>query len=310
MIQKTLYTLKTLYRQDLKVDGYQFGGNEKTVCIVGAIRGNEYQQIYVCSRLIRALQTLEEHGLINGNHGILVIPSVNHFSMNVGKRFWATDNTDINRMFPGYDQGETTQRIADGLFSQVKDYQYGIQFASFYLPGDFVPHIRLMDTGFQDEQMAAQFGLKYIIKRKPNPIDTTTLNYNWQIWNTKAFSLYTSETDCIDETSAQEAVSAVLHFLEKQGVVNCTRHSGYISDVVCEETMVPIIAQAGGIYHRLCHPGDLVRKGGLMAQVIDPYTGEIVLNIEAPIDGTVFFAHKAPLIMGHTVAFRIIEDRY
>ena len=29
--------------------------------------------------------------------------------------------------------------------------------------------------------------------RKPEPIDTTTLNYNWQTWETNAFSVYTKE---------------------------------------------------------------------------------------------------------------------
>ena len=62
---------------------------------------------------------------------ILVIPSINHHAMNIGKRFWPVDNTDINRMFPGYDLGETTQRIAAGVFEKVKDYDYGIQFARF-----------------------------------------------------------------------------------------------------------------------------------------------------------------------------------
>jgi hypothetical protein len=33
-------------------------------------------------------------------------------------------------MFPGYDAGETTQRIAAGVFEKIKDYEYGIQFAS------------------------------------------------------------------------------------------------------------------------------------------------------------------------------------
>lgn len=41
--------------------------------------------------------------------------------MNIKKRFWPTDNTDINRMFPGYDLGETTQRIAAGVFEVIKD---------------------------------------------------------------------------------------------------------------------------------------------------------------------------------------------
>ena len=67
----------------------------------------------------------------------------------------------MNRMFPGYMQGETTQRIAGALFDAVKGYRYGIHFASFYLPGDFVPHVRIMDTGYQTSSLGNLFGLPY-----------------------------------------------------------------------------------------------------------------------------------------------------
>lgn len=57
------------------------------------------------------------------------------------------------------------------------------------------------------------FGLPYVVMRTPKPIDTTTLNYNWQIWESNAFSVYTKETAHIDEDSAAQAVSAVLRYL-------------------------------------------------------------------------------------------------
>ena len=114
MKQETLFTLDTPYRQSFNIEGFRFGRGEKCCAIVGAIRGNEIQQMYTCSLLIRELKRLEQQGAIKNE--ILVIPCVNQFSMNVGSRFWAMDNTDINRMFPGYDRGETTQRIADAVF--------------------------------------------------------------------------------------------------------------------------------------------------------------------------------------------------
>lgn len=51
--------------------------------------------------------------------------------MNIHKRFWPVDNTDVNRMFSGYDKGETTQRIAADIFEAVSGYDYGIQLARF-----------------------------------------------------------------------------------------------------------------------------------------------------------------------------------
>ena len=41
MRKEVLYTLKGLYREDFEIEGYRFGGGEKSACIVGAMRGNE-----------------------------------------------------------------------------------------------------------------------------------------------------------------------------------------------------------------------------------------------------------------------------
>ena len=43
MVKKELYTLKGYNREDFNITGYSFGSGEKAACIVGAIRGNEYQ---------------------------------------------------------------------------------------------------------------------------------------------------------------------------------------------------------------------------------------------------------------------------
>ena len=119
MNKRLIYEMKGLYRDAFRVTGYEFGTGEKSLCIVGSSRGNEVQQLYCCSRLVRKMKQLEEEGRIVDGHKILILPSINPYSMNIQKRFWPTDNTDINRMFPGYDLGETTQRIADGVSQDI-----------------------------------------------------------------------------------------------------------------------------------------------------------------------------------------------
>ena len=174
--------------------------------------------------LASALRELEHNGCINNNKGIMVIPCVNYYGMNIGKRFWPVDNTDINRKFPGMDYGDTTERIAAGVLSAIRDYSYGIQFASFYMTGEFVPHVRMMETGYQNASLANLFGMPYVVVRKPRPIDTKTLNYNWQNEMTAAFSVYTNKNDEIDETSARQAVASVLRFLMRMGIIKYEGH--------------------------------------------------------------------------------------
>ena len=192
MFQEVIHTVKAPYRDDMPILGFRFGKGDKAACIVGPTRGNEIQQLYICSQLVKELSRLEKTGAILNNNEILVIPTINQFSINVEKRFWAMDKSDINRMFPGDVKGETTQRIAAGVFEAVKGYSYGIQFASFHTPGEFIPHVRMMETGHESISLANLFGLPYVLTKKPHPFDTGTLNYCWQlIGNECIFCLYT-----------------------------------------------------------------------------------------------------------------------
>ena len=286
MKKETLFEIKAIYRDDFRVTGYTFGEGEKALCIIGSMRGNENQQLYCCSRLVARLKRLEEDGAIIPGRQIMVIPCANPYSINTKKRFWCTDNTDINRMFPGYSQGETTQRIAAGIFEAVKGWQYGIQFASFYMPGAFVPHIRMMETGYQNTELACEFGLPYVVLHKPRPFDTATLNYNWQIWATQAFSLYTTNTARVDEESALQAENAVLNFMSRRGLIRCHARGGFHSEVICTSDFISVRADHSGFLKCLVTPGQTVEKGQLLARILDPYEGCVLSELAAPCAGS------------------------
>ncbi|MGN0154326.1 MAG: M14 family metallopeptidase [Lachnospiraceae bacterium] len=306
MRREILFELSSPYRDDFRIRGYHFGRGEKAVCIVGATRGNEIQQVYIAGQLIKRLKEIEkEKRMIEGKE-ILIVPSLNPFSMNIGKRFWTQDNTDINRMFPGYNLGETTQRIAAGVFENIKDYGIGIQFASFYISGDFIPHVRMMKTGLENVEMAKDFSLPYIAVRDPRPFDTTTLNYNWQIWDTNAFSVYAVDTEKIDMEAAELTIESVLTFLGRQGVIDYAPTQTTDPVIVEEEDIFNIKTPKAGLFESLVTVGEKVKEGQPMANVIDPYEGEIVEVLTADRDGRVFFIQDAPFILEKTLAFKMI----
>jgi predicted deacylase len=227
--------------------------------------------------------------------------------MNIGKRFWAVDNMDINRVFPGDEHGDTIKQIAASLFEKVQGYSYGIQFASFYMQGDFIPHVRMMETGYQSASLANLFGMPYVVIRKPKPMDTVTLNYNWQMKGTNAFSIYTNSTDEVDDQSARQAVSSVLRFLTRMGILKYNNHSGYIASVINEYDLLPVKTYDSGFYRRLKNPGDPVFHGDLIAEVLDPCEGFVKSQIFSQTDGIIFFAHTAPMVMGNEVVYKIIR---
>lgn len=303
---ETIYEMPSPYRGDFRIRAFHFGGTAKTVAIVGAMRGDEIQQQYICSRLVALLKGVEQRGSMAQDKGVLVIPSCNPFSMNVGKRFWTMDGTDINRMFPGYDKGETTQRIAAAIFAKLQGFEYGMQMASFYMPGDFVPHVRMLKTGYEDVEGASLFGLPFVTIRRPLPFDTTLLNYNWQIWNTRAYSIYSGQTNAVNDAAGAQTITAIMRFLSKIKVINYrVKTAGYESVLIDESDLVNVTAHAAGIFRLLRGAGTTVSEGDRLAEIVDPYDGSILEKVLAPIDATVFFAHNRPLALEHGLIFRL-----
>lgn len=309
MKKEILYTMSSPYRDDFNIHGYRFGEGKRTLAVVGAIRGDEIQQQYTCASLIKRLEDLERCGALVADHEILVIPSANPFSMNIGKRFWSMDNTDVNRMFPGYDKGETTQRIAAAIFESVKDYTYGIQLASYYIPGEFIPHVRMLNTGYHPEKEAKYFGMPYVYVKNFTPYDTTLLNYNWQIWGVKAFSIYTGNTDKLVEECVESAVEALLRFMVSAGVITASVRPGYHSQVITSADLVSVKSTSSGIFRKLCSAQQSIRKGDLLAEIVDPYDGSLRESLHSPVNGVIFFSQESPLVFEGANLFDIVEER-
>ena len=40
------------------------------------------------------------------------------------------------------------------------------------IQGDYIPHVRMIETGYQSPSLANLFGLQYVVIRKPKPFDT------------------------------------------------------------------------------------------------------------------------------------------
>ncbi len=325
MLEKTLFSIAMPYREDMQVQAFLFGRTEdglvlgqpgvgeerlaeleRAICIVAGLRGDEIQQTYIASRLVHKMRKIEESGQLVAGKLVMVVPCVNTASMNMFRRFWVGDNTDINRMSPGYDKGETTQRIAAGLFKGVQGFKYGVHLSSFYLQGDFLDHARVMLGPGEQGNHGEDFGLPYVLRHVPGSFDTATLHYNWRLWDTEAYTLYTKATDQVDMESAEAIGRACLRFMDARGIIDRPCHAGWRSTVLEEGGLVRVHSDCGGIFLPLVHLGELVSKGTPLAQVTDPLTGELKQTITAPVGGAVFYARHTPLVTERTLVFQMV----
>ena len=310
MEKEELFTMTTAFRGESKIYGFTYGSGEPAACIVGAMRGNEYQQLYICSILSRKLAELEASGDIISGKSIMVIPSLNYSSINAGKKYWVSDDSDINREFPGNPNGTATSRIAYTILERVKQYTYGIQFPSFYLPGKFIPHVRMMRTGHESTNLANLFGLPFVLTADQRAFDETTLNYNWQVSGTEAFSIYSGGTRKINPVYAESAAAAVLRFLSRMGIIKYRSLGGYISSVMEEEEMTNIKADEAGFFMRLVDVNDEVHRGQKLAEIVNPMDGRVLSEVIAPCDGIIFFEQDQPMVYQNVIIYKMVRKMH
>jgi len=301
--RELLVRLESVSRQPFEVWGFRFGQGERTAAIVAGLRGTEALPLHAASRLVRWLQE-HEHRLLPGRE-VLVIPAANPASFNTGRRFWGLDDTDLNRMFPGYEAGETTQRIAGRLMKALEGYSWGVNLTSINHPGTYVPHVRFHRTGWEDLAGARAFGLPDIHLHEPNAQETGSLNYNWQVWNTKAYSLVGGRAFHAESADIRTYDEALLRFLSYVGALS-PRVAAPPGRVWADFDLIRVVTSRAGLFEPLVRPGEFVREGQPLAHVTDALEGRSLETLVSPRSAKVFYALETPLVHAPMVAFTLV----
>lgn len=299
-------TMESPNRAPLKIEGFLFGeenSDAPSLAIVGAMGGEHINQLYVASKLVQYLGEKEKEGKIVGR--ILVIPAVNTYALNMGEKNWPLDKTDINMMFPGYELGETTQRIASRLFDTLRGYNYGIILEGRRDQGMCLPYVKLGQSGYEDLETAQDLGLGFIHHRPHDAVETVMLQYNWQLWETNALSIVFGKNGTIDQSSSNEVQTALLRFMSKRGLLKMAVFEGRRSNIITTDNIMILKASRAGIFISKKRCGTYVKKGETLGKIIDSLSGERIEKITSLCEGIITCQYSYPLIFQNSIAFRI-----
>jgi len=309
MKEEVLFEISSLSRNPLKVKGFRFGreGTTPSCVIVGPMMGTAIDQLWIASQLVRFLR---QHELANAafvKGEILVIPTVNPYSFNMGKNFWPLDNTDIDVMFPGYDKGETTQRIASRLFEKTNNYDYAILLEARKDHVECIPYVEVLESGMNYIEDARAFGLDFIHVKEEMPNDTVSLTYNWNVWNAKAFSLISGKKGVLRKHEANKVFDAIVRFLAKKELIDFSTFEGSHGNLVMPNDVEAIKSSAAGLFDTLANIGDSVVHGQPLARIFNSLDGTLIQTIISPCDGIISCKYDYSLIFQNAIAYRIVK---
>ena len=298
-------------RENFEIPYHDLGPREVTprLALVAGIHGDEVNGIFVLSRLAAFLRGVAagEHAGQTLRERVIIVPAVNVLGLNMRSRRWPFDSTDINRMFPGYDAGETTQRIAHAVLELTRPAHFRIDIHSSNHDFEEVPQVRLYEPHDSERETARYFGLAAIIERPMNRIFTSTIGHAWRACGGENFVLQVGQASVLQPWHCERLFRALVGFLSRTGILHGTPLAEEEEDVHFfgpRQTLPLISAHAGLFVSR--HPvGRWLQAGEVIGQVYDGFHGELQLEITTPTAGMLSGVRRQPLLFEGDLVARI-----
>jgi len=300
--------LESLSREPMVIEGYLFKGTDPDapkVAIIGSMQGDALIPLHASASLVNFLKNKIKAQKILGD--VLIIPSINHYALNISEKFWPLDKTNINMMFPGFDQGETTQRIAQKVFEAIKDYNYGVVLETRTDQSICIPYLMLLKSSWEDMQGAQNFGLKIIHHKELESIDTVTLQYNWQLWGTKAYSIMCPAEQKIDEEISKEIIQSMIRFMNENKIIKYPIFKEYNSNILQSKNIYTIKSPNSGKFISTKSLGSYITKGEVLGKIIDSLNGEVIHQFKSKVDGKLLCVFNNALVNENAIVYKIAK---
>ena len=302
MTTPTLLRMSAPLRDDFAIPYHDFGpaGVVPTLALVAGLHGNEVNGVFVLSRLADFLRRIAEGRQSNQQltARIVVVPAVNVLGVNTRSRRWPFDKTDINRMFPGYDLGETTQRVANAVFQFTRSARYRIDIHSSNADFEEVPQVRLYEPSEDERVSAMLFGLPAVIERTTDNVLTSTLGYAWHTCGGENFVVQAGRAGDLQLAHCERVFRALTAFLHHTGIVAGIQLAPEDQDTHYFPLghTLPLISDYAGLFISHVQVGVWLQAGDLIGIIYDAFGGDRRAEIRAPMSGLLSGIRRQPLL--------------
>ncbi|KAA0893345.1 M14 family metallopeptidase [Oryzomonas rubra] len=311
MSSRDLVLMTAPLREDFTIPCHELGpaAGNPAVSFVSGLHGDEINGIYILARLADFLTAVEGGGYpkLRLAQRVLIIPAVNVLGTNTLRRAWPFDQSDQNRMFPGNQMGETTQRIAYTVLEATKKSAYRVDLHSSNLYFEELPQVRLYDPTPEERETAHLFGLSAIMERSVSPVFTTTLMYSWKYWPGQSFLLQIGQAGSIQLPHCQQVFRGLVSFLGRIGVLEGVEVAEADQEALyfTRECSVRIYADRAGMFVSDKSLGGWVSKGQELGYIYDSFNGNVRTRVTAPVAGLLTGIRRQPMLFEGDLLMRI-----
>lgn len=281
-------------------------GKEKRISIVTGTHGDELDGQYICYEIIKKIQMYPEK-----LKGILdIYPDVNPLGIDMGSRGIPMFDLDMNRVFPGDNNGAVAEYTAAGLIDDIigSDFCLDIHSSNIFLKE--MPQLRMTEEN-KDKLLpyAKKLNADFIWIYSSKTVLDATLAYSLNNMGVPTLVAEMGVGHRINNEYCQQLIEGIFNLMTELEVWD-DASVNVRNSIVSTEGQVSFISAAGsGIFVSSINSMGTIGMGTHIGDIIEPITGKVIQRIESPTDGIIFSLREHPVVYKGALIARVYGGR-
>ena len=267
--------------------------------VSGVVHGDEIMGVEVVRRLLVDPKLKELAGTL------LTVPIVNAFGMIAHSRYMP-DRRDLNRSFPGSDQGSLASVLADLLMREVVlRCDYGIDIHSAALHRINLPQIRISPDNDELLMLANAFGAPVVLvsKLRDGSLRKCALERGVRVLVYEG-----GEALRFDESAIDAAVAGCQRIMHRIGMLDVEPPPPPAPPTVSYASLW-LRAPEGGIFRSHSRIGDWAKPGDVIGVISDPF-GELEVPVRTAESGIIIGQSRLPVVNRGDALFHLARAEH
>lgn len=277
--------------------------NMKRIGIVTGTHGDELEGQFLCYELNQRIQKHPEylHGIVD------IYPAFNPLGIDSITRGIPMFDLDMNRIFPGSEEGPMMETMVSRLMSDLKgaDMCIDIHASNIYL--EEMPQVRINEeTADQLVPYARLLNVDFVWIHAAATVLESTLAYSLNMIGVPTLVVEMGVGMRITKDYGYQLVDGILNLMKEMGIWSGPVESVREPLISSDRAIGFVNADHPGIYLPDARIFDEVMRGDVLGKIVDPLTGSVLEEVKAPITGKVFTRREYPIVYSGSLLNRIL----
>lgn len=275
----------------------------KRLAIVTGIHGDEFEGQYICYEV--AHRIMKDKDKLTGT--VDIYPALNPLGLDVATRTIPKLNMDLNRMFPGKENGTTMERVAAAIIEDISGADMCLDMHASDIFVKEIPQVRVSEE-FADKLLpyAKLLNTDMVWMNASATVHESTLAHSMNMLGVPAMVVEMGVGTRIDRGYGDQVADGIFHLMRELGMWEGTVGEIQYPAISTDGEVDFIRSGITGVFLPAIAHNHYVRKGDKLGEIVSPLEGKILEEIRAEKSGLVFTLREYPFVREGSLLARIL----